>query len=83
MPGVPWTHILTKFLWSLTHKRLQIHGCLLSTEATDALVLKHQAISTYRADGTFIALNQIYTEIVQLQGTTWEKLGPGPLNTIV
>ena len=26
-------------------KQLEMHGCILSTVATDALVLKHQAIS--------------------------------------
>ena len=35
---------------SLTHKHLEIHGCILNTVATDALVLKHQAISTHSAD---------------------------------
>ena len=34
----------------LTHKQLQMLGCLLSTVATDVLVLKHQAISTHSAD---------------------------------
>ena len=29
----------------LTHKYLELYGCILSTMATDALVLKHQAIS--------------------------------------
>ena len=34
----------------LTHKQLETHGCVLSTVATDALVLKHQAISAHIAD---------------------------------
>ena len=34
----------------LTHKQLEMHGCIFSTVATDALVLKHQAISIYIAD---------------------------------
>ena len=34
----------------LTHKQLEMHRCTLSTVATDALVLKHQAISIYSAD---------------------------------
>ena len=34
----------------LTHKHLEIHGGVLSTVATDALVLKHQAISIDNAD---------------------------------
>ena len=34
----------------LTHKQLETCRCLLSTEATDGLVLKHQAISIHSAD---------------------------------
>ena len=34
----------------LTHKHLETHGSVLSTVATDALVLKHQAISIHIAD---------------------------------
>ena len=34
----------------LTHKQLKMHGCIISTVATDALVLKHQAISIHSAD---------------------------------
>ena len=34
----------------LTHKQLETHGCVLSTMATDALVLKHQVISIHFAD---------------------------------
>ena len=34
----------------LTHKQLETHGCILSTVATDALVLKHQAINTHSAN---------------------------------
>ena len=34
----------------LTHKQLEMYGCVLSTVVTDALVLKHQAISIYSAD---------------------------------
>ena len=37
-------------LFRLTHKQLEIHGCVLSTVATDALVLKYQAISVHSAD---------------------------------
>ena len=34
-------------LWNkhLTHKQLEMHRCLISTVATDALMLKHQVIS--------------------------------------
>ena len=34
----------------LTPKQLETHGCILSNVATDALVLKHQAISIHSAD---------------------------------
>ena len=38
------------FLWiDLTHKELEMHGCVLSAGATDALALKHQAISAHSA----------------------------------
>ena len=34
----------------LTHKQPETQGCVLSTIATDALVLKHQGISIQSAD---------------------------------
>ena len=34
----------------LTHKQLETHGYVLSTVATDVLVLKHQGISIHSAD---------------------------------
>ena len=34
----------------LTHKSLETHGCVISTMATVALMLKHQAISIHSAD---------------------------------
>ena len=34
----------------LTLKHQETHGCIVSTVATDALVLKHQAISIHNAD---------------------------------
>ena len=37
-------------LFALTHKRLEIYGGEISSEATDGLVLKHQAISIHRTD---------------------------------
>ena len=37
----------------LTHKQLELHGCVLSTVVTDALMLKHQAISIHSADLIF------------------------------
>ena len=39
-------------------KQLEMHGCALSTVATDGLVLKNQAISsTHSADQIFILLD--------------------------
>ena len=34
----------------LTPKHRETHGCVVSTVATDALVLKHQAISIHHVD---------------------------------
>ena len=31
----------------LTHKQLEMHGCILNTVDTDALVLKHQVTSIH------------------------------------
>ena len=42
----------------LTLKHQEMHGCIVSTVATDALVLKHQAISIHNADLTFVVLDQ-------------------------
>ena len=44
------------------HKQLETHGCIFSTVATDALVLKHQAISIHSAD---IVLQRFCSEILQ------------------
>ena len=38
----------------LTPKQLRTHGCVISTAATDAQVLKHQSLSIPSADETFI-----------------------------
>ena len=35
---------------SFTLKHWEMHGCIVSTVATDALVLKHQANSIHNAD---------------------------------
>ena len=45
--------MLTNYQWglvALTLKHPETHGCVVSTVATDALVLKHQAISILSAD---------------------------------
>ena len=44
----------------------ETYGCILSTVATDALVLKHQAISIHSADWISIMLDKIHKEILQL-----------------
>ena len=52
----------------LTHKQLETLGCIFSTVATEALVLKHQAItsiSTHNA-GQIIIVGKFHTEILQL-----------------
>ena len=38
----------------LTHKQLEMHAYILSTAATDGLVLMHQAISIHCADYIYI-----------------------------
>ena len=45
----------------LTHKQLEMHGYIISIVATDALVLKHQAINIYNADYISIVLDQFHT----------------------
>ena len=37
-------------VYALTLKHRETHGCVVSTVATDALVLKHQAISILSTD---------------------------------
>ena len=41
---------------TLTNKHLETHGCIINTVATDALLIKHQAISIHSADLVFIVL---------------------------
>ena len=58
--------------WTLKHRKT--HGCLVSIVATDALVLKHQAISSRNADLTFIVLDQFHIKkILHLWWTTLEN----------
>ena len=40
----------TKISYQLTLKHRETHGCVVSTVATDALVLKYQAISILSTD---------------------------------
>ena len=46
----PTALLLFITLMQLTPKHRETHGCVVSTVATDALVLKHQAISIHNAD---------------------------------
>ena len=52
--------LLIVFIYSnitvLTIKQLEMHGCVFSTVATDALFLKHHALSIPSADQISIAL---------------------------
>ena len=48
-----------------------MHGCIISTVATDALVLKHQDISTHNTDWE-VVLEQAQTNILHLQQTISE-----------
>ena len=48
----------------LTHKQLEMNGCILSIMATDVLVLKHQAISIHNADSICIVLDQFYIKMI-------------------
>ena len=47
LPRIP---MLVRHIFILTLKQREMHGCVVSTVATDALVLKHQAISIHNAD---------------------------------
>ena len=57
----------------LTPKHRETHGCVVSTVATDALVLKHQAISIHNADETFMVLDQFHIKILHLCCTRLEN----------
>ena len=50
----------------LIHKQIEIYGCILSTVATDALVLKHQVGSIHSTDWTFIVFDHFHMEILHL-----------------
>ena len=59
--------------YGLTHRWLKTNGCVLNTVATDALVLKHQAISIHSANQILIVLDQIHAQILHLQGAIWKR----------
>ena len=47
----------------LTHNQLEMHRCVLSTVAADALVVKHQALSIHGANQISIALDWVQKKI--------------------
>ena len=49
-----------------------MHGCVISTVATDVLVLKHQAISIHNADKISVVVDQLHTHIFLFQWKTPE-----------
>ena len=55
----------------LTHKWLEMHGCVISTMITIALVLKHQAISSQSAVMISIVLDHFHTKILH---SPWKRL---------
>ena len=82
---IPISEISAIFLRQslLTLNQRETHGCVVSTVATDALLLKHQAISIHNADLTFIVLDQFHIKILHIRWTAseneitfWKKNGP-------
>ena len=65
----PHKHLLINSYHTLTLKHRETHGCVVSTVATDALVLKHQAISIHNTDQAFIVLDQFHIKIPHLRWT--------------
>ena len=61
------------YRFSLTLKHRETHGRVVSTMATDALVLKHQAISIQNADLTFIVLDQFQIKLLHIRWTASEN----------
>ena len=48
---------------------MEMHECIFSTVATDALVVKYQAISIHSADYIFILVEQFYGKILEKYGS--------------
>ena len=60
--------LLCKIDMALTNKQLETHGCIFSTVATDAVVLKYRAISTrsaheYALYGTNFIRKSVYKDV--------------------
>ena len=51
------------WVFSSTHEWLEMHGCVLSTVAIDALVLNHQAITIHNVDRILIVLGMFQWNI--------------------
>ena len=49
-----------------------MHGCIVSTVATDALVLKHQAIIIHSADKIFVFVDKFRTEYDSYMEQYWK-----------
>ena len=50
-----------------THNQLETQGSVISTVATDALELNHQAISIHSAEQGIVVLDKFHSEILHLQ----------------
>ena len=57
-----WVFMYAYLNFFLTHKGLETHGWLISHVATEALVIKSQAISIRNADWAFPVLEQLHTK---------------------
>ena len=65
----------------LAFKQLETHGCVTSTVATDALVLKHQAISIYNAGSMQIVFGKFHAKkIIFKSKFNFEENGPAMVN---
>ena len=58
----------------LTHKQLEMHRCIISHVATDALVQKHQAIIIHNADSLFILLDLFHKKKLHSQCTPLDEI---------
>ena len=58
----------------LTHKHLETHGCVFWNVATDALVIKHQAVSIHSADEIVSVWDQSHTNTSYFLETIWENV---------
>ena len=51
-----------------------MHGCVLITVATDAVVLKHPGITIHSAEEVLTALDHFYTKILRLYWISENKI---------